>query len=136
MDVEEQADDAMVDDRVAAAGVVEASPRPEPAPISAAPPEPPAGAAIDGEHPVVMLMGRDTLIRLATRHAGLLQRISEETADADQRATWRARAEQLDPASWSTIEAAVAGIEHFEREVRALEAELAGPAAGSSPPSE
>lgn len=131
-----EVDDRRSDGPADGADVSGASPRPELAPASGDVTEPPASVAFDRAHPVVALMGRDTLTRLVTRYTSLLQRISEQSADADRRATWRARAEELDPGRWTTIEAAVAGIERFEREVAAIEDELARQADDVPPPAE
>ena len=86
--------------------------------------EPPAGAEDDGEHPVVTLMGHETLARLRARYAEIQARISEKSLEpADLDAT-RTRAEALNPDRWTTIESAVTRIERFEVDVEAIKAQL------------
>ena len=76
------------------------------------------------EHPVVTLMGHETLARLRTRYAEIRARIDEKRLDPEQLDTIRAEAEKLNPDRWTQIEDAVAGIERFESEVEVLKAQL------------
>lgn len=76
------------------------------------------------EHPVVALMGHETLARLRTRYAEIRARIDEKPLDPEQLDTIRAEAEKLNPDRWTQIEDAVAGIERFESEVEVLKAQL------------
>ena len=76
------------------------------------------------EHPVVSLMGHETLARLRARYAEIRARIEENPLDPEQLDTIRAEAEKLNPDRWTQIEEAVAGIERFESEVKVLKAQL------------
>ena len=76
------------------------------------------------EHPVVTLMGHETLARLRARYAEIRARIDEKPLDPEQLDTIRAEAEKLNPDRWTQIEEAVAGIERFESEVEVLKAQL------------
>jgi hypothetical protein len=85
-----------------------------------------AGAESYDEHPVVTLMGHETLVRLRARYAEIQARISEksdETVDFDRDA-FRTRAEALNPDRWTTIELALTSIERFESDVEAIKAQL------------
>jgi len=84
------------------------------------------GAESHDEHPVVTLMGHETLVRLRARYAEIQARISEkpdETVDFDRDA-FRTRAEALNPDRWTTIEFALTSIERFESDVEAIKAQL------------
>lgn len=88
--------------------------------------ETPAGAEGHDEHPVVKLMGHETLVRLRARYAEIQARINEksaETVDFDRDAL-RTRAEALNPDRWTTIESAMRSIERFESDVEAIKAQL------------
>ncbi len=76
------------------------------------------------EHPVVTLMGHETLARLRARYAEILARIDEKPLDPDQLDTVRGLAEKLNPDRWSQIEEAMAGIERFDAEAEVLRARL------------
>ena len=76
------------------------------------------------EHPVVSLMGHETLARLRARYAEIRARIDEKPLDPEQLDTIRAQAEKLNPDRWTQIEEAVAGIERFESAVETLKAQL------------
>ena len=82
------------------------------------------GGQDDGEHPVVTLMGHETLARLRARYAEIQARIMEKPAEADDLEEIRSLAETLNPDRWTTIEAAVTGIERFEADVEAVKARL------------
>ena len=86
--------------------------------------EPPAGAEDYGEHPVVTLMGHETLVRLRARYAEIQARISEKSLEPADRDAMRTRAEALNPDRWTTIESAVTSIERFEADVEAIKAQL------------
>ena len=88
--------------------------------------ETPAGAESHDEHPVVTLMGHETLVRLRARYAEIQARISEKSTkkvDFD-RDEFRTRAEALNPDRWTTIESALTSIERFESDVEAIKAQL------------
>ena len=85
--------------------------------------ESPAGAK-DYEHPVVTLMGHETLVRLRARCAEIQARISEKSLDPADLDAVRTRAEALNPDRWTTIESAVTSIERFESDVEAIKAQL------------
>ncbi len=76
------------------------------------------------EHPVVTLMGGETLARLRARYAETQARIAEKLVDPEARDTMHARAEALNPDLWKSIEEAVKGIEQFEAEVEAIQAQI------------
>ena len=76
------------------------------------------------QHPVVALMGDDTLARLRARYAEIQARITEKRSDPETRDGLRARAEALNPDGWSTVEEAVRGIETFEADAEALKGVL------------
>ncbi len=76
------------------------------------------------EHPVVTLMGGETLARLRARYAETQARIAEKLVDPEARDTMHARAEALNPDLWKSIEEAVKGIEQFEAEVDAIQAQI------------
>ena len=78
----------------------------------------------DIQHPVVTLMGDDVLARLRQRYAELQARLDDLPSDAADRESICARAEALDPDSWSGLEAALTGIERFESDVAEVERRL------------
>lgn len=78
----------------------------------------------DGQHPVISLMGYDTLSRLRARYAETQARINEKTDSQRDFGSIRKQAEQLNPDRWETIEAAVTGIEQFETNAEAIRAKL------------
>ena len=78
----------------------------------------------DGQHPVVALMGYDTLSRLRARYAETQARINEKAASQRDLGSIRKQTEQLNPDRWETIEAAVTGIEQFETNAEAIRAKL------------
>ena len=84
----------------------------------------PGGAEGYGEHPVVTLMGHETLARLRARYAEIQARISEKSLEPADRDAIRTRAEALNPDRWTTIESAVTSIERFEADVEAIKAQL------------
>ncbi len=86
--------------------------------------EPPTEAADYGQHPVVTLMGHETLVRLRARYAEIQARISEKPLEPADLEAMRTRAEALNPDRWTTIESAVTSIERFEADVEAIKAQL------------
>ena len=83
-------------------------------------------AGIDSlaQHPVVTLMGHETLARLRARYAELQARISEKLTEPADLEAMQTRAEALNPDRWTTVEAAVSGIERFEADVETIKAQL------------
>ena len=77
-----------------------------------------------GVHPVVTLMGHDTLARLRARYAEIQARIGEKSLVPDDLDAIRTRAEALNPDRWATIESAMNSIERFEADVEAIKALL------------
>lgn len=69
---------------------------------------------VEWKHPVVVLMGDETLARLRARYAEIQVRINEKLDDKNSRNPTRVLAEALNPDRWKTIEEAVRGIETFE----------------------
>ena len=86
--------------------------------------EPAAATDGPGEHPVVTLMGHETLARLRARYAEIQARISEKSLEPDELDAIRTGAETLNPDRWTTIESAVTSIERFEADVEAIKAQL------------
>lgn len=78
----------------------------------------------DSQHPVVALIGYDTLSRLRARYAETQARINEKAASQRDLGSIRKQTEQLNPDRWETIEAAVTGIEQFETNAEAIRAKL------------
>ena len=78
----------------------------------------------DSQHPVVSLMGYNTLSRLRARYAETQARINEKAGGQRDLGSIRKQAEQLNPDRWETIEAAVTGIEQFETNAEAVRAKL------------
>ena len=78
----------------------------------------------DSEHPVVTLMGYDSLSRLRARYAETQARINEKATSQRDLGSIRKQAEQLNPDRWETIEAAVTGIEQFETNAEAIRGKL------------
>ena len=76
------------------------------------------------EHPVITLLGDETLVRLRARHAEIRARIKEKVSESAELSAMLARAEPINPDRWNTIEAAVRGIERFEVEVGEIRADL------------
>ena len=79
---------------------------------------------VEGQHPVVALMGDEALARIRARYAEIQVRITEKFEDPSAGEEIRARAEGLNPDRWATIEEAVRGIETFEAEAEAIRAVL------------
>lgn len=86
----------------------------------------------DSQHPVVELMGYDTLSRLRARYAETQARINEKAASQRDLGSIRKQAEQLNPDRWETIEAAVTGIEQFETNAEVIRTKLGRRPARSS----
>ena len=82
------------------------------------------GRDAEWQHPVVALMGDETLARLRARYAEIQVRINEKLEDAVASDAMRSRAEALNPDRWKTVEEAVRGIETFESEAEAIKAVL------------
>ena len=78
----------------------------------------------DSQHPVVALMGYNTLSRLRARYAETQARINEKAGSQRDFGSIRKQAEQLNPDRWETIEVAVTGIEQFETNAEAVRAKL------------
>ena len=75
---------------------------------------------LEWKHPVVTLMGDETLARLRARYAEIQVRINEKLDDKNPRNPTRMLAEVLNPDRWKTIEEAVRGIETFEVKVEEI----------------
>jgi len=86
--------------------------------------EPEATADALGEHPVVTLIGHETLARIRARYAEIQARISEKSLGPDELDVIRSSAEALNPDRWTTIESAMTRIERFEADVEAIKAKL------------
>lgn len=76
------------------------------------------------EHPVVTLMGHETLARLRARYAEIQARVSEKSLDSVDRESIRTRVDALNPDQWTTIESTVTSIERFEADVEAIKSQL------------
>ncbi len=76
------------------------------------------------EHPVVALLGDETLVRLRARYAEIRARISEKMSEPEALSAMLARADSIDPDRWSSVEAAVRGIERFEAKIEGIRADL------------
>jgi hypothetical protein len=75
-------------------------------------------------HPVAVLMGDEMLARLRGRYTEIRVRIAEKWNDLEERDSISARAENLNPDSWRTLEDAVRGIEKFEAEAHEVKSLL------------
>ena len=73
-----------------------------------------------GRHPVVALVGDEGLARLRARYAEIQARITEKAADPAAQDEMRAKAETLNPDTWTTPELATDGLERFEAEAEEL----------------
>ena len=82
------------------------------------------GLDVPTEHPVITLLGDETLVRLRARYAEIRTRIGEKLSEPAALSAMLARAEAIDPDRWNTIEAAVRGIEQFEVEIEKIRADL------------
>ena len=71
-------------------------------------------------HPVVALVGDEGLARLRARYAEIQARITEKATDPAAREELRAKAETLNPDTWTTPERAADGLERFEAEAEEL----------------
>jgi hypothetical protein len=69
------------------------------------------------------LVGREIATRLRARHADLVARLGE-VADPVRRAEWQARAAALDPDSWDTPDAILDGVQHADRRLDQLRADM------------
>jgi hypothetical protein len=111
---------------------------PQPAAPAAAP-EPEAAALDEAADPSELiptthglleeLVGREIAIRLRARHAEIMARIHERGFDESTLAMWVTRAETLDPDTWLTPDAVLAGVNDADRRFEELRAALL--AAGS-----
>jgi hypothetical protein len=99
-----------------AADAIEAEEEPAVAPVEA-PQARPLSILLDE------LVGREIAARLRERFAEIAARVAE-VPDPAERATWRARADALDPDSWVTPEAVLRGVEHADRLFDELRREL------------
>ena len=82
------------------------------------------GSDVPPEHPVITLLGDETLVRLRARHAEIRTRIGEKLSEPAELGARLARTEAIDPDRWNTVEAAVRGIEQFEVEIEKIRADL------------
>jgi hypothetical protein len=73
------------------------------------------------------LVGREIATRLRARHAEILARIHEQPFDEAISAAWRTRAESLDPDTWLTADAILAGVRDADRRFEELRAALLAP---------
>ena len=81
-----------------------------------------AGVELHGEHPVVTLMGDETLARMRATYAEIQVRIAEKFNEPSEGQEIRVRSEGLNPDRWKTVEQAVRGIETFKVEADAIRA--------------
>jgi hypothetical protein len=72
------------------------------------------------------LVGRDIATRLRGRHAEIMARIHEQSFDEATLAAWVARAEPLDPDTWLTPDAVLAGVRDADSRFEALRSALLG----------
>ena len=72
------------------------------------------------------LVGRDIATRLRARYAEIMARIHERDLDPAALAGWVARAERLDPDTWLTPDAVLAGVREADARFESLRAELLG----------
>jgi hypothetical protein len=103
---------------------------PEPPPEvveDAALPTPPLEAHAPTTHGLLEeLVGRDIATRLRARYAEIMARIHERGFDEASLAHWVARAEPLDPDTWLTADAVLAGVREADARFEALRADLLG----------
>ena len=71
------------------------------------------------------LVGREIATRLRARHADILARIHEQSADASIKDGWLRRANALDPDLWATPDAILDGVRNADALFDQLRAELA-----------
>jgi hypothetical protein len=93
--------------------------------VDAAGPEPSAEAEMPTTRGLLEeLVGREIATRLRARHAEVMARIHEQGFDEQTLAMWVSRAEALDPDTWLTPDAVLAGVRdadaRFEELRRAL----------------
>ena len=72
------------------------------------------------------LVGRDIATRLRGRHAEIMARIHEQGFDEATLAAWVARADPLDPDTWLTPDAVLAGLRDADSRFEALRSALLG----------
>ena len=82
------------------------------------------------EHPVVTLMGDETLARLRAHYAEIRARLTQAQLPPAQLDALETKIERLNPDAWVGLERAVAGIERFERQAESIKAELKHPPSG------
>lgn len=94
---------------------------------AAAVPEPAPEEPVPTTHGLLEeLVGRDIATRLRARHAEIMARIHERDLDPAALALWVARAEPLDPDTWLTADAVLAGVREADARFEAIRAELLG----------
>jgi hypothetical protein len=72
------------------------------------------------------LVGREIATRLRARYAEIMARIHEQGFDESSLAAWVARAEPLDPDTWLTPDAVLAGVRDADARFEQLRATLLG----------
>ncbi len=72
------------------------------------------------------LVGREIATRLRARYAEIMARIHEQGFDESTLAAWVARAEPLDPDTWLTPDAVLAGVRDADARFEQLRATLLG----------
>jgi hypothetical protein len=72
------------------------------------------------------LVGREIATRLRARYAEIMARIHEQGFDESTLASWVARAEPLDPDTWLTADAVLAGVRDADARFEQLRATLLG----------
>jgi hypothetical protein len=82
--------------------------------------ESPAAVEGPGRHPVVVLVGDQGLARLRARYAEIQARITEKAVDQAAQDEMRAKAETLNPDTWTTPALAADGLERFEAEAEEI----------------
>lgn len=118
-------------------GTADAAPRPAAAPVAAAgetperTPPPPVIADDHGPDLLSELLGRGIAASLRQQFAALGDRIDTVTADPAVKAGWRERLAALDPDSWESPEAVLAGMGSVQPGIDALTAELDRAAGGA-----
>jgi len=70
------------------------------------------------------LVGREIATRLRARHAEIMARIHERGFDEQTLAIWAARADSLDPETWLTPDAVLAGVREADERFEAIRTAL------------
>lgn len=111
------------DDAEVVAGA--SAPRPaEPAPGPGAPAALPDAPEDDGPDLLSELLGRGIAASLRDQHATVAERIEAAPVEPAVKSAWRARLARLDPDSWASPEAVLAGMAGVEGDLQALNDEL------------